>query len=116
MKEHFAPSMADEKLRRLCIVSRWKGFNKRGFGFFGVGNDNVFVDIIQVNFLGSEKVSFPVGPLFLLASSMHICFNGTELTKVDSSQFKLHGSDGDFWRGIGSPIVMVFLTILLRLT
>jgi len=122
MKERFAPSMADKEACRLCNGSGLKkGFNtEQGFGCLGVlGNDDVCVDIMQGNCLGSaEKVSFIVSPSFFDTSSLHIYYNGTELMKCDSSQFNWHGSGvssrsffGDFWRGTGAPIVLVSLTV-----
>jgi hypothetical protein len=99
-KEAFAPSVAAKEAWRLCTTSRWKGFNKRGFRFFGVGFGDVCVDVMQRNRLGSEKVSVPVFPSFFLTSSLYICYDGTELTKCDSSQFNWHVSDfcRSFWR------------------
>jgi len=61
--------------------------------------------IMQGDCLWSEKSLVILGadPFFFLASSLHICFDGTELMKqVDSSQFNWHGSDvcrsRSFWR------------------
>ena len=87
MIERFAPSMTDEKPRRLGTGSGWEGFNKGCLGFFGIRNCNVFVDFMHGNFLGSEQLvcSFIVSPFFLDTSSLHVCSDGTELTKVDSS-------------------------------
>ena len=67
-----------------CIFGEWKVFDEGGLGCLGVGFDDVFVDIMYVTFLSSEKVSVPVSPLFFLASALHNCFDGTE---VDQGSF-----------------------------
>lgn len=69
------------------VFSEWKGFNEGGFEYLDFGFDDVFVDSMQINFIGSEKVSVPVSPFFFVVSALHNCVDGTELIKVDASQF-----------------------------